>query len=53
MLEQTRKIELIWCIDDKIICAPDNKVKIPKTSCKNNKSPIILIDIKKSDNLFL
>ena len=35
------------------ICAPDNKVKIPRTICKNNNKPIILIALKKVDSLFL
>ena len=29
--ELTKKIELIWCIDAKKICAPLNKVNIPST----------------------
>ena len=53
MLELTKKIEHIWCIDAKIICAPDIKVKIPKIICNNRKNPITFIDKKKSDNLFL
>ena len=36
-----------------IICAPDNKVKIPSIICKNNNKPIILTTLKKVDNLFL
>ena len=53
MLELTKKIEHIWCIDAKIMCTLDIKVKIPKIICNNKKNPITFIDKKKSDNLFL
>ena len=33
----SKKIELIWCIDERNICAPDSKVIMPKKICKNNK----------------
>ena len=32
MLELTNKIELTWCIDEIIICAPLNSVNIPRVT---------------------
>ena len=29
-IRRTKNIQLIWCIDAKKICAPYNKVKIPR-----------------------
>ena len=37
----TKIIEPIWCIEAKIICAPDSTVKIPKTICNDNDTKII------------
>ena len=41
-----KNIEPIWCMDAKIICAPDSNVKIPKKICTNR-------EIKMSRDMFL
>ena len=53
MLELTKNTELIWCIDEIKICAPDSIVKITSIICKNKNRPIIVTTLKKVDNLFL